>query len=204
MARHPVCSVKRAGAAPNKLSRTNRANAVGPDNEVGFDLRSVGEVRHRMIFKGRHAGATRLERDDGIRHGVAQQAMQVGAMRREVGSVELLARKPFQRLAIAQACRIPGDRHNCRRLECETLQGILEPEGAQYFDPIWTDLEASADFTEIGRALVDRNLNPKLAQRACAAMPPIPAPITATRGFLCMRMDPGSRLWVFPTLSRAL
>ena len=120
-----------------------------------------------MIFKGRHAGATRLERDDGIRHGVAQQAMQVGAMRREVGSVELLARKPFQRLAIAQACRIPGDRHNCRRLECETLQGILEPEGAQYFDPIWTDLEASADFTEIGRALVDRNLNPKLAQRAC-------------------------------------
>jgi hypothetical protein len=49
------------------------------------------------------------------------------------------------------------------------LQRILEPEGAQHFDPVGTDLEASADFAEIGRALVDRNLNPKLAQRACGS-----------------------------------
>ena len=35
-----ICWVKRAGCAPNRLSRTVRVDAVGADDDVGLDLRS--------------------------------------------------------------------------------------------------------------------------------------------------------------------
>ena len=92
--------------------------------------------------------------------------MQIGAVRGQVRRAEFLARDRLQRLAKAQPPFVEGDRHDAERLERVAHELVLEAERTQHLDAVRADLQPGADLAELLRALIERDLDAALAQRA--------------------------------------
>ena len=141
------------------------ADAVGADHGVGFDLAAIGKARHRDVVTRRRADAILAEMDDPVGQRLVQDALQVGAMRREIGrSVFGLGHAP-ERSARAQARVIPGDRDLVDGLISIAQHLLAQAKCPQHLHPVRPDLDAGADLLELRRTLVDLHLDAALVQR---------------------------------------
>ena len=147
------------------LRAHRRADAVGADDDIGFGRRAVGKMRHRAAVHRIGADASCAERERRVADRAAQQVMQIGAVRGQVRRAEFLPRDRLQRLAEAQPPFVEGDRHDAERLERVAHELVLEAERTQHLDAVRADLQPGADFAELLRALIERNLDAALAQR---------------------------------------
>ena len=78
------------GASAEQALPHGGTDAVGADDEIGVDLRAVGEARSRAVAAGLDVGAARAEMNDVVGQLLPQDLDQVGAMHRQVGRAELL------------------------------------------------------------------------------------------------------------------
>ena len=140
--------------------------AVGADDDIGFGRTTVGKARHRATVHRIGADADGAERERCVADRALQQVMQIGAVRCHVRRAVLLPRDRLERLAKAQPPLVPGDRHDAERLERVAHELVLEPKRTQHLDAVRTDLQAGADFFEFLRALIERDFDAALAQRA--------------------------------------
>ena len=168
-------------ACAEMLRAYGGADAVGADDDIGFGRRAVGKMRHRAAVHRIGADADGAERQRRVADRPPQQVMQIGAVRGHVRRAVFLPRDRLQRLAEAQPPLVPGDRHDAERLERVAHELVLEPERAQHLDAVRTDLQPGADLFEFLRALIERDLDAALAQRAGCGEPPMPAPMMTTR-----------------------
>jgi len=87
-----------------------------------------------------------------------QQGVHVGAVGGEIRRPELRRGDGFQRLAKAQMPIVGRDRHDIRRLGRQRPQPLLDPERAQHFDRVRSELQSGADLAQLRRTLVDLHL----------------------------------------------
>ncbi len=141
-------------------------DAVGADDDIGLGRRAVGKTRHRAAVDRIGADAAGAQRNRRVADRAAQEVMQIGAMRGHVRRAVCLPRDRLERLAEAQPPFVEGDRHDAQRLEGVAQELVLEPERAQHLDAVRSDLQPGADLFELWRALIERDLDAALAQRA--------------------------------------
>ena len=171
MHRHAICSVKRTGCTPNRRLAHNRVDAVGANDDVRLDLRAIGKVCDRVAGSPGYAGAAHVETDALSRQMLAQNAVQIGAMRHHIGSAELIGKHTLHRHALAQTRVVPSKRYGIRRLGGQRPQCLEQAERAQHPHRIGTKLDACPDLAELGSALIDPHLETASAKRASRAKP---------------------------------
>ena len=153
---HRIFVVPQGGANP-------RADAVGADHHVGFDLLAVFQRDRCGGVGGRHADAARAEMDDRFRHRALQHAEQIGA-------VELILRLAVARLELApgKAEQPRVGLHVAHRQfaadVAEPPRLVAETEGVEHFRAVRRDVDAGADLAERRRLLVDLDLKALLPQ----------------------------------------
>jgi hypothetical protein len=141
-----------------------RADAVGADQEVGFDGGAALEPRNRPL-------ALLLQVDQPVadmqalgRHGAAQKLGEIAAMevivRRTEGRLDLRPqRRPLQGAAIVPAPLIDGGRPHA-----DAIHRGLQAKPHQEARSVGADLDAGADLADARRLLVDVDVEPRLQQ----------------------------------------
>jgi hypothetical protein len=157
----------KARLAIAKMLRADRgADTISGNHHIGFDLAAVGKARDRRAVERLGADTVDPKLQRRIANGRAQHGVDVGAMGRHVRDTEFFRVISLHGFAETQARIVPLQRDHIGGLERVAPQFVAEAERAQNPHAVGPDLQTSTDFLELGGALVERNFDPVLAQRA--------------------------------------
>ena len=98
--------------------------------------------------------------------GLAQEPVQIGAVRGHVGRAVFRLCHGLQGLAKPQGGIVPLQRDHIDGFEGVPAQRLLEAQGPVHLHRVGPDLQTGADLFELGRALVDRDLEAAPIERA--------------------------------------
>ena len=139
-------------------------NAVGADQDVGGDPRPVVEPCLGAVVRVAKADEPVAEMHTVGREARSDDVEQVGAMQGHMrGAVELLAER-VERGALQGAAVLPAPLVGAGRTHPLTVEPGPEPEPAQDAGRVRRHVDAAADLGQLGRLLVDVDLEPGLAQ----------------------------------------
>src|SRR5262245_7367681 len=136
----------------------DRADAVGADDQVGFDHASVGEARACLSRAGLDLDAAGAEMEKLARQLPAQHLDQVGAMHRQIGRPELPLIHPLAKHLGDDVAAVPGAHQLVLRFETDLRNGGIEPERAKRLDRVGRQRDPGADLADLRRLLVDLDL----------------------------------------------
>ena len=149
---------------PEQTAAHCRMNPVGADDDIAFDLASVGKARDGAVAIGDHGDAARRGPDECLRQRARQDVEEIRPMHREMRRAEL-GRRGRHRLARNGPAVAPAPHDLPFRGVADRDHVALEPERAKRLHGIGAEADACADLAEARRLLVDGHLHAAPVQR---------------------------------------
>ena len=120
----------------------------------------------------RGAAAAELDRVGFARaDGIGQQPVQIAPVQHDVRRAVALARGRAEIEPVPGLAGAPVPDHAAGRQHLDALERVFEAERVQHAGAVGADLDAGADLLELGRLLVDLDVEPALEQRQRGGQP---------------------------------
>ena len=142
----------------------DRADAVGADHEIGFDLGAVGEGEHDAVAFLLNADEAMVEMDQAAIQSARQYIQQIGAVKRVIRrAVTLRGFQPvveFEKLAGLHVARV-----NARGARAHGGDLFAQADGDKRLCCVRRDIDGGADLAQGGRRFKDFRLDPEAGER---------------------------------------